>query len=49
MGGPYALDHNVAFYHLGRMKLSDEEHDTLFDDLRNMEAAGLAAMRENKD
>jgi hypothetical protein len=49
MGGPYALDHNVVFYHLGRMKLSDEEHDVLFDDLRVMEAAGLAAMRENKD
>lgn len=49
MGGPYALDHNVAFYHLGRMRLSDDEHDTLFDDLRVMEAAGLAAMREHKD
>lgn len=49
MGGPYALDHNVVLLHMARMRLSDDEHDTLFDDLRVMEAAGLAAMNEHKD
>ena len=48
MGGPYALDHNVVLAHMARMSLSDEEHDVLFDDIRVMEAAGLAAMREHQ-
>lgn len=49
MGGPYALDHNVVLAHMARMRLEDAEHDALFDDIRVMEAAGLAAMREHKD
>ena len=48
MGGPYALDHNVTLSLMARMGLSDEEHDWLFDDIRVMEAAGLAAIREHQ-
>lgn len=49
MNGPYALDHNVVLTHMARMRLDDDEHDELFDDIRVMELAGLAAMREHKD
>lgn len=49
MNGYYALDHNVVLAHMARMRLEDEEHDALFEDIRVMEAAGLAAMSEHKD
>jgi hypothetical protein len=49
MGGHYALDHNVVLTHMARMRLTDEEFDVLFEDIRAMEAAGLAAMREHQD
>lgn len=49
MNGHYALDHNVVLLHMSRMHLSDEEHDQLFEDIRAMEVAGLAAMYEHRD
>lgn len=44
MGGPTGLDYNVLLTLLARMRLSDAEHDNLFDDVRVMERAALDAI-----
>ena len=45
-GGAYALDYNVVFHELDRMGLEKSEYDELMEDIRVMEAAALAAMKD---
>lgn len=40
-GGPVALNYLVLYHHLDRMKLSDEDHDNLHDDIQVLETAAL--------
>ena len=46
MGGPIGLDYNVLFYRMDRLKLSDQEHEWMFDDIRVIEAAALTAINK---
>jgi hypothetical protein len=46
--GPIALDYGVLFHRLDRMKLSDEEYEILFDDIRTLEAAALSVLLKPK-
>lgn len=42
--GPTGLDYNVLFYRMDRMKLSDQDYEWMFDDIRVIEASALNAM-----
>lgn len=44
MGGPTGLDYNVLFNRMDRMKLSEQEYEWMFDDIRTIESAALAAI-----
>jgi hypothetical protein len=44
--GIIGLDYNVMFRKMDRMTLSPEQYDDLEADMRVMEAAAMAAMRE---
>jgi hypothetical protein len=44
--GIIGLDYNVLFRKMDRMNLRPEEYDELEADIRVMEAAAMAAMRE---
>lgn len=44
-GGPYALDYGPLFTRLDRMQLTPDRWEEMFDDVRHIEAAALAAMR----
>lgn len=46
MNGPYGLDYNVLFNRMDRMKLSEQDHEWMFDDIRVIEAAALTAMNK---
>lgn len=46
MNGPVALDYVPLQHELDRMRLSEEEHDLLFDSIRVMEAEALSVMRQ---
>lgn len=46
MNGPYALDYNVMFQRMDRMKLSDDEHETLFQQMQLVEAYALNELRK---
>lgn len=41
MSGYTGLDYNVLFARMDRMKLSDQEYEWLFDDVRVIEAEAL--------
>lgn len=44
MGGPTGLQYLVLFNLIGRLKLSDEDHDLLFEDIQTLEHAALQEM-----
>ncbi|MFA5662402.1 DUF1799 domain-containing protein [Castellaniella sp.] len=45
-GGVYGMDYNPVFHELDRAGMSSEEYDELLEDVRVMESAALAAMRD---
>lgn len=48
-GGPTALDYGFVHTTLERMKVTPEEYDDLFADVRVMEAAALEEIHRKKD
>lgn len=44
MGGRVALDYTALFLRMDRMRLDDDTWQSLFDDVRVIEAAALAQM-----
>jgi hypothetical protein len=48
-GGPTGLDYNVLFYRMDRMRLSDEAHQQLFDDIRVIESEALQILNQKQD
>ena len=44
MNGPTGLDYTPLLALMARMKLSDEDHDELFDDIQTLERAALDVM-----
>lgn len=46
MGGPTGLCYGVLLALMDRLRLSDEEHDELFEDIRAMEREALRVMSE---
>jgi len=46
MNGPSGLDYNVLFTRMERMKLTDQEHDWLFDDIRVIESEALSIINK---
>ena len=44
--GPSGLDYGVLFACLGRMHLSEQAHDWLFDDVRVIEAEALSIINK---
>jgi hypothetical protein len=46
--GIIGLDYNVLYHKMDRMKLDPHEYDELEADIRMMEAAAMAAMRERE-
>ncbi len=48
-GGAFALDYNTLFYVMDRMRLSAEEHEELFEDIRVIEAEVLAIWSEQRE
>lgn len=46
MGGAMGFDYNAYFARMDRMKLSDQEYDWLFDDIRLIESEALNAMNK---
>lgn len=48
MGGYIGLDYNVLFARLDRLKLSDQDHEWMFDDIRTIESEALSIIN-NKD
>jgi hypothetical protein len=49
MGGFIALDYNVLFHRMDRMKLADDEYEQLFRDVQVMESAALKVLNRPKD
>lgn len=47
MGGAYALDYGPLFTRMERMRLSDEDWNDMFGDIRVIEAAALEAMKKD--
>jgi len=45
-GGVYGLDYGPVFHELDRMNLGGDAYDAMLDDIRAMEAAAMAAMRD---
>lgn len=43
-GGVTGLNYIPLFYRMDRMKLSEQDHEWLFDDIRTIEAAAINAM-----
>jgi hypothetical protein len=48
-GGRIGLDYNVLFHRLDRMKLSHDEYEQLFEDVRYIEAGALSVFNKPKD
>lgn len=46
MNGPTGLDYSVLFNRMERMKLSEQDHEWMFDDIRVIEAAALTAIHK---
>lgn len=46
MGGPTGMDYMPLLALMDRMKLSDAEHDELFDDIQVLERSALEAMSQ---
>lgn len=46
MNGPSGLDYNVLFTRLDRLKLSDQDHEWMFDDIRAIESEALAIINK---
>lgn len=46
MNGPTGLDYNVLFARMDRMKLSEEAHERLFQDMRVVEAEALKMIKQ---
>jgi len=46
MAGPTGLDYNTLFHKLDRMRLSDDEYQTMEADIRVMEYEALSAMSD---
>lgn len=44
MGGFIGLDYNVLFARMDRMKLSDQDYEWMFDDIRIIESEALSAI-----
>lgn len=44
MAGPTGLDYNVLFHKMDRMRLGDEDYESLEEGIRTMEFAALEAM-----
>ena len=44
MSGPTGLDYNVLFTRMGRMRLDDQSHERLFQDIRVIEAEALTIL-----
>ncbi len=42
MSGPTSLDYNVLFARMDRMKLSDQDYEWMFDDIRAIESEALS-------
>ncbi len=42
MGGATGIDYNVLFARMDRMKLSDQDYEWLFDDIRAIESEALS-------
>ena len=45
-GGAYGLDYNVMLALMERMRLNDEEHSILLDDMRVIESEALSIMNK---
>jgi hypothetical protein len=43
-GGVMGFDYNVYFARMDRMKLSEQEYEWMFDDIRNIESEALKAL-----
>jgi ribosomal protein S18 acetylase RimI-like enzyme len=46
MGGPFALDYGVLFHRMDRMKLSEDDHEQMFYDIKVIEAAVLPVINK---
>jgi len=49
VNGPTSLNYLVLYHHLDRMNLSDEEHDSLHNDIQVLEAAALKEIRAGQE
>lgn len=49
MSGPIGLDYNVLFKRMERMKLSDEAHELMFQDIRIIESEALSILNQRED
>lgn len=49
MGGRYAMDYGVLFMRMDRMRLTDDEWESLYLDVRVLEQAALEQLRNNED
>lgn len=46
MGGAVALDYGVLFHRMDRLRLDDETYESLFADVKTLEAAVLAVQHK---
>lgn len=44
MGGPTGLDYNVLFNRMDKLKLSEQDYEWMFDDIRSIESAAISVM-----
>lgn len=49
MNGVEGLDYNVLYRHLDRMKLTDDEYEQLFSDVRVMEYTHLSELHKLRE
>jgi hypothetical protein len=49
MSGPIGLDYNVLFARMERMKLSDAEHELIFQDIRVIESEALSILNQRDE
>lgn len=47
--GPTGLDYNVLFARMNRMKLSDQEYEDLFQDIRVIESEALTTINTREE
>lgn len=46
MNGPTGIDYNVLFTRMSQMKLSEQDHEWMFDDIRTIESEALSIMNK---